>query len=150
MNGHPSTPHGKNLRTGRVSLPHQIYFITIATLSRASLFTRYETASLAAKGFYDQNLAPHAETLAYVVMPNHIHWLMQLKEHGDLHEAVRIYKAKVSLLLGKKAWQPGYHDHALRSEENLLSVARYLVANPLRAGLCAKIGDYPYWNAKWL
>jgi len=63
---------------------------------------------------------------------------------------VRRYKARVSLLLGQRIWQRGFHDHALRREEDLASAARYIVANPLRAGLCGKIGDYPYWNAQWL
>ena len=28
--------------------------------------------------------------------------------------------------------------------------SRYVVANPLRAGLVERIGDYPYWNAVWI
>jgi len=47
-------------------------------------------------------------------------------------------------------WQPGFHDHALRKEEDVRAVARYVVANPLRAGLVQRIGDYPHWNAIWL
>ena len=34
--------------------------------------------------------------------------------------------------------------------DKMLDVARYIVANPLRAGLVTKIGDYPFWNAVWL
>jgi len=29
-------------------------------------------------------------------------------------------------------------------------MARYIVANPLRAGLVERIGDYPLWDATWL
>jgi hypothetical protein len=29
-------------------------------------------------------------------------------------------------------------------------VARYIVANPLRAGLVSRVGHYPFWNAVWL
>jgi REP element-mobilizing transposase RayT len=47
-------------------------------------------------------------------------------------------------------WQKSFHDHALRKEEDLLAIARYIVANPLRAGLVKKIGDYPLWDAIWL
>ena len=31
-------------------------------------------------------------------------------------------------------WQKGYMDRAIRREEDLVRVARYIVANPLRAG----------------
>ena len=47
-------------------------------------------------------------------------------------------------------WQHGFHDRAIRREEDLAAVARYVVANPLRAGLVDRIGDYPLWDAVWL
>lgn len=47
-------------------------------------------------------------------------------------------------------WQKRYHDHALRKEDNLKQMARYVVANPLRAGLVKRLGDYPLWDAVWL
>jgi putative transposase len=49
-----------------------------------------------------------------------------------------------------RLWQKGYHDRAIRREEDLLAVARYIVANPLRAGLVKRVGDYPLWDAVWL
>jgi REP element-mobilizing transposase RayT len=52
--------------------------------------------------------------------------------------------------LGRPVWQNGFHDHALRQEEDLAEVARYIVANPLRAGLVERLGDYPHWHAIWL
>lgn len=52
--------------------------------------------------------------------------------------------------IGRQLWQANYHDHAMRNEEDLPSLARYIVANPLRAGLVARIGDYPLWDAVWL
>ncbi len=57
---------------------------------------------------------------------------------------------KASGRSGEKLWQKGFHDHAVRAEEDLASVARYVVANPLRAGLVKRIGDYPLWDAIWL
>ncbi|MHB1290720.1 MAG: transposase, partial [Sulfuricella sp.] len=47
-------------------------------------------------------------------------------------------------------WQKGYHDHALRKEEDVQEIARYIVANPLRSGLAEHAGDYPLWDAIWL
>jgi len=34
--------------------------------------------------------------------------------------------------------------------EDLMKVARYIVANPLRAGLAGHLADYPHWDAIWL
>lgn len=47
-------------------------------------------------------------------------------------------------------WQPAFHDHALRKDEDRINVARYIVANPLRAGLVERLGDYPHWDSIWL
>ncbi|MCF6281296.1 MAG: hypothetical protein L3J28_03650 [Candidatus Polarisedimenticolaceae bacterium] len=42
------------------------------------------------------------------------------------------------------------HDRAIRKEEDLVAIARYIVANPLRAGLVKSIKDYPHWDCVWL
>lgn len=146
----PDKPHSQKLRTGRVSLPQQIYLVTMVTHARIKIFADYENAALAARNLYSPAIINRAETLAFVVMPDHLHWLLQLGEAASLSDTVRRYKTQVSLQLQARIWQAGFHDHALRAEESLRDVARYIIANPLRAGLCQKIGDYPFWNAVWL
>ena len=96
------------------------------------------------------------QTLAWVLMPDHLHWLIVLRD-TDLSTLVgRMKQAasrKINRLLdqqGQVVWQQGYYDRMLRQEEDIVGVARYIVANPLRAGLVSRIGDYPYWDAVWL
>ncbi|MDT0502514.1 MULTISPECIES: REP-associated tyrosine transposase [unclassified Halomonas] len=141
-------PHGHSLRKGRVSLPGHYYLVTIVTRHRQPWFHTYGHAAIASRNLYHHTVLASAETLSFVVMPDHIHWLLEL--HTNLSEAVRKYKSRVSWEVGIPIWQRGFHDHALRKEEDLRRVARYIVANPLRAGLVDNIGDYPYWNAIWL
>jgi putative transposase len=143
-------PHGKNLRKGRVSLPSHAYLVTIVTENRFPVFSSFHAARTAVRGFHDNDVVLHADTLAFVVMPDHVHWLFQVKEHGRLSEAIRLYKAKVTKHLQQKIWQRGFHDHAVRAEEEVRDLARYIVANPLRAGLCKSVGEYPHWDAVWL
>lgn len=52
--------------------------------------------------------------------------------------------------LGASFWQAGYHDRAVRHDEDLKAMTRYIVANPLRAGLVTRVGEYPLWDAAWL
>jgi REP element-mobilizing transposase RayT len=93
--------------------------------------------------------------LCWVVMPDHLHLLLQLGK-SDLSVVVRQLKSRSALELNREIgrsgpfWFPGFHDHALRSEEDMKGVARYIVSNPLRAGLVKRVADYPYWNAVWL
>ena len=143
-------PHGKSLRKGRVSLPNQGYLVTAVTAPRKAVFASFDAARIAARCFHDKDVVRHAQTLAFVVMPDHLHWLLQLENDGSLSGVVRLYKAKVSLSLRQKIWQRGFYDHALRNDEDLRDVARYVIANPLRAGLVQSIGEYPHWDAIWL
>lgn len=142
--------HGKNLRKGRVSLPNHAYLVTIVTTFRKPVFTSFPAARLAVRCFHDEGVARHAQTLAFVVMPDHVHWLLQLGEDGNLSETVRLYKAKVSFILQQRIWQRGFHDHALRDDEELRDIARYIIANPVRAGLVKSAGEYSHWDAIWL
>ncbi len=78
----------------------------------------------------------------------------QVAMAGGVRWAVKCHSArKINDLIrsrGSPVWQQGFHDHALRREEDAVHVARYIVANPLRAGLVGRIGDYPLWDAAWL
>ena len=150
MDNAAKQPHGENLRKGRVSLPNHIYLVTTVTASRKPVFASFAAARAAARGFHDKNVSRHAKTMAFVVMPDHIHWLLQIEEGGKMSEAVRLYKAKVSVSLGQAVWQRGFYDHALRGDEDLRDVARYVIANPLRSGLVKSVGEYPHWDAIWL
>ena len=52
---------------------------------------------------------------------------------------------QVNLLLKRKGpiWQRAYHDHAARENEDIRGMARYIVFNPIRAGLVNKIWRIP-------
>jgi putative transposase len=89
-------------------------------------------------------------------MPDHFHGLLALAEGNDLSGVMNQLKGRsarsinVYLRRGGPLWQANYHDHALRSEEDRLTVARYIVANPVRARLVEHVADYPHWDSVWL
>ena len=41
-------------------------------------------------------------------------------------------------------WQEGYYDHGLRDDEDYRAGVRYVMQNPIRAGLVRRVEDYPY------
>jgi putative transposase len=143
-------PHGKDLRKGRLSLPAQVYHITAVTFDRHPVFSDLRSARLLINALREAQTRGAAMTLAFVVMPDHMHWLLQLEAGTSLSNLVGAVKAVTAHGVGRRIWQSGFHDHALRQEEDLAKLARYIVANPLRAGLVQRIGDYPHWDAAWL
>jgi REP element-mobilizing transposase RayT len=108
------------------------------------------------RALHHQYMTGNARSLAFVLMPDHLHWLLQLEAGKQLSAVIGIVKGysarELNLMTGSRGpvWQPGFHDHALRREEDLKSLARYIVANPLRAGLVDRIADYPLWDAAWV
>ena len=93
--------------------------------------------------------------LAYCLMPNHWHGVVEL-EDDSLASVVRKMKANSARVVRSnspgtisKVWADAFHDHALREDEGLVDMARYVVLNPVRAGLVRRIRDYPYWDAIW-
>ena len=149
-------PGHQSLRNGRVSLPHQMYLVTTATRQRQPVFLAFKVACAAARCFEDRTLLGDARMLAWVLMPDHVHWLVQVGETDNLSTVVNRLKSssarQVNRLIGTQGplWQKAFHDHALRADEDVRQIARYMVANPLRAGLVERIGDYSFWNAMWI
>jgi putative transposase len=142
-------PHSKDLRCGRWSEIGRPYHITTATLDRQHVFSDLHPARVLIQALKASDNQGRTETLAFVVMPDHLHWLFILKV-GRLQDAVGAVKSVTAHRLHRPIWQDAYHDHALRQEEDLRDIARYIVRNPLRAGLVKSLGDYPHWDAKWL
>ena len=101
-------------------------------------------------------LWPDATLLCWVLMPDHWHGLLRLENGGSLAKAMNTAKGRSAREfnsdLGRRGsvWAPGFHDRALRKDDNVRQAAGYLISNPLRAGLSASVGDYPFWNAIWL
>ena len=147
-------PHSRRLRNGRHSEVGRIYHIRLVCKGRATLFEEFEKGRVVVEAM--RQVAPDAATLAYVVMPDHVHWLMSLKEGAALSTAVQKLKSlstrKLHHYRGVKGpiWHSGFYDRAIGREDDLPAIARYIVANPLRAGLVASIRDYPLWDAVWL
>jgi REP element-mobilizing transposase RayT len=148
--------HGHHLRRGRHSIANHAYLVTTVTQERSPVFADFYSARLLIREMRRLDSEGRLESLAFVVMPDHLHWLFVLRPQHELAQIMRLLKGRSarSLNLSHKAigeiWQAGFHDHALRKEDDLKAAARYLIGNPLRADLVQSINDYPHWDAIWL
>ena len=146
---------GNALRRGRFSEAGRIYLPTTVTHERRALFQDLALGRRVVEQMRETQDTGLAHTLCWVLMPDHLHWMIQL-EAGSLDRLVQRFKSRsakrVNAYLGKhgQVWQKGYHDRTVRAEEDIRQLARYVVANPLRAGLVRRVGDYPLWDAIWL
>jgi REP-associated tyrosine transposase len=86
---------------------------------------------------------------AYCLMGNHVHLLIEIRDE-NLSEGMQ-------WLLGRYAqdfnWRHGFDGHLFQrrfksetvtSDRHLLELSRYIVLNPIRAGICTSAADWPW------
>lgn len=141
------------LRVGRFSEVGRPYLVTVACLDRRHVFGSLASGRCFARaiGAMDGD----AETWCWVAMPDHVHWLMAPTGKLELSRCVQKMKALTTRSLrgsglAGDVWQRGFHDRALREEEDLRAMARYVIANPVRAGLVRSVREWSFWDAAWI
>jgi putative transposase len=148
-------PRQRALRKGRFSLQGQIYLITTTSRGRATRFARFEVACAVARVLASPAAAGDARLLAWVLMPDHWHGLVELSS-TPLPAVVRRLNSLSARACNAadgatgRVWSGAFHDRALRRTDDLRACAWYLANNPVRAGLVARPHDYPFWDAIWL
>ncbi|MBR3292891.1 MAG: transposase [Oscillospiraceae bacterium] len=75
---------------------------------------------------------PSVSVKQHIIMPNHVHLLLQLS--GDaapaLGRIIQQLKGTVSKQLGTSIWQDKYYDHVIRDENDFLIKYKYISDNP--------------------
>lgn len=141
-----------DLRKGRFSQERGEYFITFVCRNRIKHFSDDSAARVFCQQIIANENSHGCVWLAWVLMPDHFHGLLQLGS-SSLGKTVGHLKGFSAKRINEKSnekvslWQSAYFDRALRVEDDRVAIARYIVANPLRAGLVNNIGQYPYWNS---
>lgn len=134
----------------------QAVFITLGTLFRRPVFLDPEAARAVARVQSDPRIWGRSRCLAWVLMPDRWQGMVLMSEGDSLDPLVRRFKGITANAVDARfringwLWGKGYNQRELQREQDLVAVARHLVANPVRAGLARSVGAYPYWDAVWL
>lgn len=131
------------------------YFITICTQNRRNLFwanvgaiiDRPQSVRLSAYGEIVHqairnisNIYPAVSVDKYVIMPNHVHLLLQICSDADgrsmiaptISSVVRQMKGAVTKQAGFPVWQKGFHDHVVRGKDDYREIWEYIENNPVK------------------
>jgi REP element-mobilizing transposase RayT len=88
----------------------------------------------------------------WTLMPNHVHVLITLLENSSLSKTLHSWKSftskKANQLLGLSGqfWQPEYFDRLIKSERQFEFTLRYILNNPVKAGLCKEFQEWPWFG----
>jgi putative transposase len=90
-------------------------------------------------------------TLAYCLMTTHYHVLVRLT-NGGLSEGMQQLNAgfsrRMNAIYGRTGkghlFKQRFHDEPIKSEAHLLETCRYIVLNPVMAGVCSRPEEWPW------
>ena len=144
-----------DLRLGRRSIIGQHYLLTFVCRARHRAFDNPQAVTAVRMALAQSDEQAVTCSTAWVIMPDHVHWLFELQDK-TLGFVAQRFKSATAFRVGRQGghpaglWGPAYHDHAIRSDESLRRHARYIVANPVRKGLSEQVGEYPHAWCRWV
>lgn len=131
------------------------YFITICARNRKPLFWEdvgaiinrpnrpplSSTGNIVAQCILD--IPRHYPAISldhFVVMPNHIHLLLQIHTDCDgrfiivptISTVIKMMKREATKQAGHPIWQKGFHDHIIRGEADYQKIWTYIDNNPAK------------------
>ena len=82
-------------------------------------------------------------------MPDHVHLLVEgVCADSDFKRFAKMTKQRSGGLYARthhaRLWQEGYYERVLREDDDARDLAKYIVNNPVRAGLVDAPADYPF------
>jgi putative transposase len=125
------------------------YFLTFCTFQRLEHFIDSALVADVHAWFLRTATENEFAILAYCYMPDHLHLLVEgLSDTADLRSFVSLAKQHSAFStrhrVQPRLWQKGYFERILRDDDDPFNVARYVVQNPVRAGLVRSPDDYPF------
>src|SRR5262245_28798146 len=126
---------------------HQ-YFLTFCTNERNRLFVTAAAVDAVRTQIDRASTAYRFAVIAYCFMPDHLHLLVEGQaDDSDCREFISRAKQysgfHYKAAFGHRLWQRYGYEHVLRNEEAAVSVARYILENPVRARMVEQITDHP-------
>ena len=125
------------------------YFVTFNTYKKRNLLASLELHKAFILFCQRARQEHNIEIGRYVIMPDHIHLFLRLNPKKQLDswiQSLRSVLGKTLLAQGidKPHWQEGFFDHIMRNSESYGEKWQYVKDNPVRAGLCETVQDWPY------
>jgi putative transposase len=125
------------------------YSLTFCCYRRQRLFTDAAVVDCVLSQFQHIATKEQFAIAAYCFMPDHVHLLVEgVSKHSDCLRFISRAKQRSGFRYAQsrnnRLWQRYGYEHVLRNDESTMTVARYILENPVRAGLVKRVEDYPF------
>ncbi len=137
----------------RYYFPNSYIFITIITFKRFPLFQVKDNIDIYTSTLSNVKELYPFTLFAYVLMPDHIHWIIQLTEDFlDFSKIVHSFKRNFTVNYKKakrlntptSLWQKRFWDHIIRDEQDLQNHLDYIHWNPVKHKIVEHPSEYKF------
>lgn len=136
-------------RKARVRAESGIYHIMLRGINRQQIFEDEEDNEVFLQILQSNKAISGYQVFAYCLMGNHVHLLLKEGFESLEHTFKRIgakyvywYNAKYQRV--GHLFQDRFKSEVVEDSRYLCTVIRYIHQNPLKAGLCTQLEDYPF------
>jgi len=125
------------------------YSLTFCTDARRNLFADRDVVELVVQQLLRAANEQKFAVIAYCFMPDHLHLLIEgISDDSDGKRFIKAFKQYSGYYYAKTRpgtlWQRYGFEHVLRDDEATVEVVKYILRNPVRAGLAASVEEYPF------
>lgn len=125
-----------------------LHFLTFSCYRRERLLARSNGYSAFEKVLESVRSKYGFVVVGYVLMPEHVHLLVNEPQQSSLSKAIQILKHRSAHLLlapaERRFWLPRYYDFDVWNDAKRIEKLRYMHRNPVRRGLVARPEDWPW------
>ncbi len=141
-------------RTARTVSRLRIYHVMMRGINRQQIFFEEDDYTYFAGLLQRFKESCGYQLLAYCLMGNHVHLLIQTGDEVALGEIFRHIGSAFVFWYNLKyertghLFQDRFRSEPVEDSGYLLTVFRYILMNPVKAGFCQLSDDYPYSSAR--
>ena len=161
---------------GRAKLTDEtFFFVTTTVVDFANIFKDAECCDALISNIKHYQKKYKFDILAYVIMPSHFHWIVQvdqtkgtisdimrdIKKYSawDIMEIIENMKREDLIKLfskyaieykdrKRKFWKKRFDDQVIRDQRMFWTKLKYIHNNPVKAGIVTRTEDYIYSSAR--
>ena len=130
---------------------NNVYFITTITKNRKPIFNDKLACDLFINLITYYKLKYSCKIYAFVIMPNHIHFIIQISNNISISTFMKLLKGTFSRYYNELSknnstsiFQEGFYDNIIKNEFELNSIIDYIHNNLIKANIAYEYKNYFY------
>lgn len=143
-------------RLPRNNMKTPFFHVITQGIEKSFIFEKPEDIKYYVKIMYKIKEEHNINIIAYCIMNNHTHMLIETKSIEQLSKYMQRINTTYGKYYNKKYSRVGYvfrdryKAEGIYSEKHLYNCIKYIHNNPVKAGICNKAEEYPYSNYKMM